>query len=68
MNLGRHSISSTNPIQILDARFDPDCDIFTTSTPAGFAVYQTNPLKLMRKRGSVVLNIPDPPASLIHVL
>ena len=51
MNLARHSISSTSPIQILDARFDPDCRIFTSATPAGFAVYQTWPLKLLRKRG-----------------
>ena len=53
MNLARHSISSTSPIQILDARFDPDCRIFTSATPAGFAVYQTWPLKLLRKRGEV---------------
>ncbi|KDR83857.1 hypothetical protein GALMADRAFT_262220 [Galerina marginata CBS 339.88] len=50
MNLGRHSISSTDPIQIFDARFDAECDIFTTSTPAGFAVYRTYPLELLRKR------------------
>ncbi|KAF8076277.1 WD40-repeat-containing domain protein [Lyophyllum atratum] len=50
MNLGRHSISATSPVHIFDARFDPDCQIFTTSTPAGFAVYQTSPLKLLRKR------------------
>ncbi|PPQ77365.1 hypothetical protein CVT25_010946 [Psilocybe cyanescens] len=50
MNLGRHSISSTNPIQILDAKFDAECDIFAASTPAGFAVYRTYPLQLIRKR------------------
>lgn len=50
MNLARHSISSTSPIQILDARFDPDCRVFTSATPAGLAVYQTWPLKLLRKR------------------
>ncbi|KAG6902300.1 hypothetical protein C0995_001910 [Termitomyces sp. Mi166 len=50
MNLGRHSITSTTPVHIFDARFDPDCQIFTTSTPAGFAVYRTSPLKLLRKR------------------
>ncbi|KAG6891288.1 hypothetical protein C0992_009480 [Termitomyces sp. T32_za158] len=50
MNLGRHSITSTTPVHIFDARFDPDCQIFTTSTPAGFAVYQTSPLKLLRNR------------------
>ncbi|TFK43640.1 WD40-repeat-containing domain protein [Crucibulum laeve] len=50
MNLARHSISSTNPIHVLDARFDPDCKIFTAATPAGFAVYRASPLKLIRKR------------------
>ena len=54
MNLARHSISSTSPIQILDAHYDPDCRIFTSATPAGFAVYQTWPLKLLRKRGRPV--------------
>jgi len=51
MNLARHSITSTTPIHIYDARFDSDCKIFTTSTPAGFAVYRTCPLQLIRKRG-----------------
>ncbi|TEB30157.1 SVP1-like protein 2 [Coprinellus micaceus] len=50
MNLARHSISATKPIQIFDAKFDPECKIFTASTPAGFAVYDTWPLKLIRKR------------------
>ncbi|KAI0638299.1 WD40-repeat-containing domain protein [Trametes polyzona] len=50
MNLARHSISSTVPVLIFDARFDPDCRIFTTSTQAGFAVYRTWPLQLLRKR------------------
>jgi hypothetical protein len=51
MNLGRHSITPTKPVHIFDARFDADCQIFTTSTPAGFAVYRASPLKLLRKRG-----------------
>ena len=51
MNLARHSITATNPVHIYDARFDADCNIFTVSTPAGFAVYRTRPLKLLRKRG-----------------
>lgn len=55
MNLGRHQISATSPIHILDARFDADCDIFTASTPAGFAVYRTHPLQLIRKRGAYLL-------------
>ncbi|KAG5651247.1 hypothetical protein H0H81_009319 [Sphagnurus paluster] len=50
MNLGRHTISATSPIHIFDARFEPDCQIFTASTPSGFAVYQTSPLRLLRKR------------------
>lgn len=52
MNLARHSITATNPVLIFDARFDPDSQIFTASTPAGFAVYRTWPLKLIRKRGT----------------
>ncbi|KAH0587452.1 hypothetical protein H2248_006236 [Termitomyces sp. 'cryptogamus'] len=62
MNLGRHSITSTTPVHIFDARFDPDCQIFTTSTPAGFAVYRTSPLKLLRKRelkgGTLIAVVP----------
>ncbi|KAF9055219.1 hypothetical protein BDZ89DRAFT_1087911 [Hymenopellis radicata] len=51
MNLARHSISATAPVHIFDARFDSDCQIFTTATPAGLAVYRTWPLTLIRKRG-----------------
>ena len=51
MNLARHSITPTDRVQIFDARFDADCQIFTVSTPAGFAVYQVWPLTLLRKRG-----------------
>jgi WD repeat-containing protein 45 len=51
MNFARHSISATEHITILDAQLEPDCQIFTTCTPAGFAVYQASPLKLLRKRG-----------------
>ncbi|KAG8900903.1 hypothetical protein FRB99_005672 [Tulasnella sp. 403] len=50
MHLARHSISSTNPISIVDARFDADCKYFAAATPHGFGVYKTWPLKLMRKR------------------
>ncbi|KAI0254903.1 WD40-repeat-containing domain protein [Lactifluus subvellereus] len=50
MNLARHSISSTEPLILYDVRFDADCQIFTTSTPQGFAVYRTLPLDLLRKR------------------
>ena len=51
MNLARHSISATDPVLVFDARFDPECRIFTISTKAGFAVYRTWPLQLLRKRG-----------------
>lgn len=54
MNLARHSITPTNPVQIFNAQFDADCQIFTASTPAGFAVYQAWPLTLLRKRGMFV--------------
>ncbi|KAF8505957.1 WD40-repeat-containing domain protein [Russula emetica] len=50
MNLARHSISSTDPLVLYDVRLDPDSQIFTTSTPDGFAVYRTLPLELLRKR------------------
>lgn len=51
MNLARHSISATNPVNLIDARFDADFQIFTISTPEGFAVYRAWPLDLVRKRG-----------------
>ncbi|KIM25202.1 hypothetical protein M408DRAFT_331305 [Serendipita vermifera MAFF 305830] len=50
MNLGRQAISATVPTQIIDVRFDADCDIFACSTPSGFAVYRSFPLNLLRKR------------------
>jgi len=53
MNLARHSISSTSPVHIFDARLDADCSIFTATTPAGFAVYRAYPLQVIRKRGKV---------------
>src|ERR1700722_7825110 len=59
MNLARHSITATNPVLILDARFDPDCNIFTTSTPAGFAVFLTKPFNLLRKRGIYRSTVPS---------
>lgn len=72
MNLARHSITSTSPISILDARFDPDCHIFTSSTAAGFAVYQTWPLKLLRKRelsgGTLSAVIPLHTSSLLFLI
>jgi len=52
MNLARHSISSTDPLVLYDVRFDPDAQIFATSTPDGFALYRTLPLDLLRKRGN----------------
>lgn len=51
MNLARHSISSTRPVHILDARFDADATVFTASTHEGFAVYRSWPLELVRQRG-----------------
>ena len=57
MNLARHSISSTEPLVLYDVRFDANCQIFTTSTPQGFAIYRTLPLDLLRKRGKYRLTI-----------
>ncbi|PBK72590.1 hypothetical protein ARMSODRAFT_689773 [Armillaria solidipes] len=72
MNLARHSISATAPIHIFDARFDPDCDIFTAATPAGFAVYRTWPLTLLRKReltgGTLAAVLPLHTSSLLFLL
>ncbi|KAJ7228776.1 WD40-repeat-containing domain protein [Mycena pura] len=72
MNLGRTSISSTSPVNIFDARFDSDCRIFTVSTPAGFAVYRTCPLTLIRKReltgGTLAAVVPLHTSSLLFLL
>jgi WD repeat-containing protein 45 len=64
MNLARHSISSTDPLVLYDVRLDPDSQIFTTSTPDGFAVYRTLPLELLRKRG-IYRPLISPTSSLI---
>ncbi|OJA16995.1 hypothetical protein AZE42_00553 [Rhizopogon vesiculosus] len=72
MNLARHSITATNPVQIFDTQFDADCQIFTTTTPAGFAVYQAWPLKLIRKRefsgGTLAAVVPCHTSSLLFLL
>ncbi|KAG1770011.1 hypothetical protein EDD22DRAFT_867293 [Suillus occidentalis] len=72
MNLARHSITATNPIQIFDTRFEADCQIFTTTTPAGFAVYQTWPLTLIRRReftgGTLAAAVPCHTSSLLFLL
>ncbi|KAH9850701.1 WD40-repeat-containing domain protein [Lenzites betulinus] len=72
MNLARHSISSTAPVLIFDARFDSDCRIFTTSTQAGFAVYRTWPLQLLRKReitgGTLSAVVPLQTSSLLFLV
>lgn len=52
MNLARHSISATAHVVIFDTRLEPNCEIFATATPAGFAVYRTWPLQLLRNRGA----------------
>ncbi|ETW84588.1 hypothetical protein HETIRDRAFT_382224 [Heterobasidion irregulare TC 32-1] len=72
MNLARHSITATNPVNLFDVRFDADCQIFTTSTPAGFAVYRANPLELLRKReitgGTLSAAVPLHSSSLLFLL
>ncbi|KIM90670.1 hypothetical protein PILCRDRAFT_141408 [Piloderma croceum F 1598] len=72
MNLARHSITATSPVLIFDARLDSDCQIFTASTPAGFAVYRTWPLKLLRKReltgGTLAAVVPLHTSSLLFLL
>ncbi|KAE9410358.1 hypothetical protein BT96DRAFT_961807 [Gymnopus androsaceus JB14] len=72
MNLARHSITATNPVHIFDTRFDADCEIFTTCSPAGFAVYKGWPLKLLRKRelpgGTLAAAMPMHTSSLLFLL
>ncbi|KAH8830779.1 SVP1-like protein 2 [Flagelloscypha sp. PMI_526] len=72
MNLARHAIYSTRPLHIFDARFDQTSEIFTVSTLAGFAVYQTWPLKLVRKRdltgGTLALVVPLHTSSLLFLV
>ncbi|KAJ3837871.1 SVP1-like protein 2 [Lentinula raphanica] len=72
MNLARHSITATNPLHIFDTRLDADCEIFTTCSPAGFAVYRTWPLQLLRKRelsgGTLAAAMPMHTSSLLFLL
>ncbi|KAF8493517.1 WD40-repeat-containing domain protein [Gautieria morchelliformis] len=72
MHLARHSLTATTPTQILDARFDNDCKIFTASTPTGYTVYSTWPLRLLRKRelvnGTLAMVLPLHTTSLLFLL
>ncbi|KAI0321839.1 WD40-repeat-containing domain protein [Amylostereum chailletii] len=72
MNLARHSISATDPLILYDVRYDPDCSIFTISTPAGFAIYRTCPLELVRKRevtgGTLSMVVPMHVSSLLFLV
>lgn len=47
----RHAIRPAKPLKLIDIRFNEDSNIFTVSTPTGFAIYRTWPLALLRKRG-----------------
>ncbi|KAJ7068158.1 SVP1-like protein 2 [Mycena amicta] len=72
MNLARQSISSTRPVNIYHVGLDADCSIFTAATPAGFAVYRTCPLALVRKReltgGTLAAAVPLHASSLVFLL
>ncbi|KAF8665754.1 hypothetical protein AX16_000202 [Volvariella volvacea WC 439] len=72
MNLARHSITSTAPVHVFDARFDPDCQIFTATTEAGFGVYRTHPLELIRKRelpgGTLAAAVPLNTSNILFLL
>ncbi|KAF8735043.1 hypothetical protein AX14_002857, partial [Amanita brunnescens Koide BX004] len=72
MNLARHSLSSSTPVHLLDARFDPEFSIFTAATPAGFAIYQSCPLRLIRKRelrgGTLAAVVPLHTTNLLFLL
>ncbi|EIW82412.1 hypothetical protein CONPUDRAFT_123308 [Coniophora puteana RWD-64-598 SS2] len=72
MNLARYSVSATEPVIIYDIRFDPERQIFAITTPAGFAIYRTCPLQLLRKRelrgGTLASVIPSHSSSLLFLL
>ena len=72
MHLARHAISSTAPVDILDARFDASASIFTVATPSGFTVYRTWPLQLLRVReftgGSLAIVLPMHTSSLLFLV
>ncbi|EJU06405.1 hypothetical protein DACRYDRAFT_73851 [Dacryopinax primogenitus] len=61
MHLARHTITPTQQTVIVNAGFDQDAHIFTTITPQGYAVYLTNPLRLITHR-----DIPN--GTLAHVV
>ncbi|KAI0049646.1 hypothetical protein FA95DRAFT_847716 [Auriscalpium vulgare] len=72
MNLGRQSITATKPLVLYDVRFDADSQIFTTATPAGFAIYRSCPLELLKKRevngGTLAAVVPLHSSSLLFLL
>ncbi|EJD01438.1 WD40 repeat-like protein [Fomitiporia mediterranea MF3/22] len=72
MHLARHAISSTTPVEVLDAHFDASASIFTVATPSGFAVYRTWPLQLLRVReftgGSLAIVLPMHTSSLLFLV
>ncbi|KAJ7791319.1 hypothetical protein B0H14DRAFT_2935821 [Mycena olivaceomarginata] len=72
MNLSRVAISTLQPVNVYDARFEMDNKIFTVSTPVGFAVYRTCPLTLIRKReltgGTLAAVVPLHTSSLLFLL
>ncbi|KAJ6515973.1 SVP1-like protein 2 [Mycena sanguinolenta] len=72
MNLSRVAIDTLQPVNVYDARFEADTKIFTVSTPAGFAVYRTCPLTLIRKReltgGTLAAVVPLHTSSLLFLL
>ncbi|KAG8969014.1 hypothetical protein FRC03_004981 [Tulasnella sp. 419] len=72
MYLARHSITATNLVNIFDARFDADCNIFTASTADGLGVYKTWPLQLIQKRdtedGTLSIALPLHSTSLMFLV
>lgn len=72
MHLARHAISTTAPVEILDAHFDASASIFIVATPSGFAVYRTWPLQLLRVReftgGSLAIVMPMQTSSLLFLV
>ena len=50
MNLGRQSISATEPLVLHDLRLDASSDVFSLSSPHGWAVHRASPPELVRKR------------------
>lgn len=53
MQLGRHNVSTLRPAPITSIRFSVDGSHFAVSTEAGYEVWRTYPLGLLRRRSEL---------------